>query len=57
MVSESKEMSEIGPTIEILQFSTPLEESQETSDPSCEPANSESPISLTAEQELERSRT
>ena len=57
MISESKEMSEIGPVIEILQFSTPLDESQETSVPSCEPANSESPINLTAEQELERSRT
>ena len=39
-------MSEIGPAIEILQFSTPLEESQETSNPSCEPANIESPISF-----------
>ena len=56
-MSESKEMSEIGPAIEILQFSIPLEESHETSNPSCEPANSEPPISLTAEQELERSRT
>ena len=57
MMSESKEKSEIGPVIETLQFSIPLEESQETSNPSCEPANSESPISLTTEQELERSRT